>query len=253
MIGVPSKGRAGRSQTLAAVLGQGIDVPGHEVWIVCPAIEINAYRDAYPWVTYIWPQDGPGIGSARQTLLRHAREIGTGPFWMLDDDITSTSVKLVGGPMGKVALPHFLSMLDSVLVPYLNEKIALAGPNFRHRAWTDPYGVHMDVHLRNFIRVNPAAPIDYWPHLKEDLDVVLQALMAGWHTVLFNQFVFDSPQMGTSAGGCRDDYDAGLLDEACRALVEKWPGVVSLRITEEAQLTNRVDWREVRRRQEAIA
>lgn len=248
MIGVPSRGRAGKSATLDSLKHAG------EVWVVCPEDEVAAYREAYPWVYRFLPQTTPGIGVARQQLLTAARRSATGPYWMLDDDITAVAIRLVGGPLGNVVLPYFIQTLESVLVPYRNEKIALAGPNFRHRAWTDPYGVHMDKHLRNFIRVNPNAPIDYWPHLKEDLDVVLQSLLAGWHTVLFNQFVFDSPMMGTTKGGCRDDYDAGKLDEACKALVDKWPGVVSLRLDDKnARLTNRVDWREVRRRQEAFA
>jgi len=247
MIGVPSKGRAGKSVTLAALRDHG-----DEVWVVCPGDEIDVYRRAYPWITRIMEQSTPGIGTARQQLLTSARRNATGPFWMLDDDIEGTFERTGDGKLARTTLGALLYHMEVELLEMgtLTEgvgHIALAGPNFRHRAWVGP-DREWDKHLRNFVWVNTEAPIDYWPHLKEDLDVVLQALTSGWHTYRWNVYAFDSPRMGTSQGGCRDDYDSGKLDEACHALVEKWPDVVSLKLdTDTGHLTNRVDWRALRR------
>lgn len=239
MIVVPSYGRAGSSATLKAL--DGVE----NVIVAAVEEEADAYTAAYPLVPVTTVPRG--IGPARQAILQLARRSGWGPFWMIDDDILSTSIRLVGGPLGNVPMPYFIETLESVLAPYLNEKIALAGPNFRHRAWVDPYGVHMDKHLRAFVRVNPAAPFDYWPHLKEDLDATLTVLLRGWHTVMFNQFVFDTAQMGANDGGNSAAYERGELDEACKALVEKYPGVVSLRLNEETgQLESPVNWRRLR-------
>lgn len=244
MIGVPSKGRAGKSATLAALRG------AEDIWVVCPEDEIEDYRVAYPWVTGIWGQTHPGVGMARQQLLTLARLYDTGPFWMLDDDITGAFARRKDGKFDRMDLGAMIfEMMEYFETDTLGQqRVALAGPNFRHRAWSGP-GFEKDRHLRNFVWVNPEAPIDYWPHLKEDLDIVLQALTQGWATARTNLYAFDSPQMGTSQGGCRDDYDAGKLEEACRALVEKWPGVVELRIDPKtAQLTNRVNWKAARER-----
>jgi len=240
VIGVPSRGRAGKSATLEALRGRD------DVIVVCPPEEFGAYAAAYDF-EMIMP-DNPGIGIARQALLDHARDFNLGPFWMLDDDITGAFVrrddKLVRFDLYEALHSMENWLIDNVMDGY--HRVALAGPNFRHRAWSGP-DVEWDKHLRNVVWVNPDAPINYWPHLKEDLDVVLQSLLAGWHTIRWNSFAFESPHMGSTEGGCKPDYDAGKLDEACRALVEKYPDVVSLKLDmDTGQLTNRVDWRKLR-------
>lgn len=242
MIGVPSKGRAGKSATLAALRNRS------DVVLAVPPEEASAYLDAYAQAVVIHPV-APGIGHARQRLLEFAREQGTGPFWMLDDDITGAFERDEQTRLLRpTSINEIIGSMEWQMAALASEisGLALAGPNFRHRAWSGPE-MEWNKHLRNFVWVNPDAPIDYWPHLKEDLDVVLQALTKGWSTLLWNAYAFDSPQMGTSAGGCRDDYDAGKLDVACQALVEKWPGLVDLRLDgKTGRLTNRVNWKAVR-------
>lgn len=238
MIGVPSKGRAGKSATLAMLDEQD------EVTVAVPVEEQSVYESIYPHFA-ILPVEEPGIGNARQALLTAARNDEWGAFWMLDDDITGFFWR-VGRKLVRTEIGPALNLMEDVLSEQKVGPVALAGPQFRHRAWAGP-DVEVDKHLRNVVHVEPQAPIDYPPILKEDLDVVLQALTQGWHTVRFNLVAFDSPQMGTSQGGCREDYDAGKLDDACRALVERWPGLVEYDLDNKTgRLTNRVNWKAVR-------
>lgn len=243
---VPSKGRAGRSTTLSALSSEGFQA----VTVCTTPSEESRYRESYASQGWTFIQQGrPGIQGARQAILETARERGEGFIWMLDDDITSVSQR-VGSSYPKMAFKAALATIESD-ARAIQEKeadrrtIAMVGPQFRHRAWAGP-DYEWDVHLRNFILINPWH-VEYWDHVKEDLDVVLQYLAKGFNTLRFNSYAFDSPTMGTLAGGCSEDYAAGALDEATRALVEKWPGVVSMRLNPRTgYVENRVNWKRAR-------
>jgi hypothetical protein len=245
MIAVPSRGRSGKSATLEALRGRA------DVVIVAPVDDVEAYESAYDDFLVV-PQTGKGIGGARQDILDFARAHDTGPYWMLDDDITAVFER-DGVRFHKIHIDTALAFMEQQIAYVDAQLLALAGPQFRHRAWTGD-DVERDKHLRNFVRVNPAAPIEYWPWLKEDLDVVLQSLLAGWHTLRFNSIAFESPQMGSTPGGCQPDYAAGLLDEACQRLAGKYPGIVKVKLNmTTGAIESPVDWREVRRRQAVLA
>lgn len=238
---VPSKGRSGHSATLSSLSEEGVQ----DVWIVTPPGETQKYEDTYRvecvggW--QVIPQAGDGIWGARQTALQHARAEGT-RFWMLDDDITGAFWR-EGSKLKRTRLSTVMHAMDEKAATVV---VAMYGPNFRHRAWTGP-PAEWDVHLRNFVNVDPAVTADYWDNVKEDLDFVLQLLTSGLHTVRFNAWAFESPRMGTTEGGCWDDYAGGALDEATLALRDKWPGLVEVTLDEaNGYVTNRVDWRAVR-------
>lgn len=240
MIGVPSKGRAGKSPTLASLADRT------DVVIAAIPSEEDAYVEAYPNAVILRTE--PNVGTARQDLLDFARHYGTGPFWMIDDDILGVYERYDGRHFRPIEISDALTRMESAITEAADDRLALAAPHFRHRAWSGP-DVEFNKNLRNWMYVNPAAPFAYWKHLKEDLDAVLQVLLAGWHTMRFNSIAFTAPLMGSLPGGCADDYAAGRLDAACQHLASKYPGIVSLKLSDTTgQLESPVNWREVARR-----
>lgn len=238
---VPSKGRAGRSATLSSLSAE--EHPA--VWIVTPPEETAAYRDTYGsqsgW--HVVPQAGDGIWGARQSILDHARIEGR-RFWMLDDDCTGAFWR-EGHRLKRSSLWSVMLAMEDV-VRARRVAVAMYGPNFRHRAWSGPV-TEWDVHLRNFVNLDPAIPFDYWDNVKEDLDMVLQIITSGRHTLRFNAYAFDSPRMGTTDGGCWDDYLTGALDVASHELPGRWPGLVSMELDQKSgYVTNRVNWKAAR-------
>jgi hypothetical protein len=63
----------------------------------------------------------------------------------------------------------------------------------------------------------------------EDTDLCLQALSAGWCTVLINTFLAWKPQTMTRKGGNTDTlYEGDGRLKMARALERMWPGVVTV-------------------------
>ncbi len=244
---VPSKGRAGRASTLRSLSEEAHPA----VWIVTPPEETQQYQEAYGsqsgW--HVVPQRGEGIWGARQSILEHARveafAAGGQRFWMLDDDCTGAFWRDAAYRLKRSSLSAIMTNMEDV-VRRFEAPAAMYGPNFRHRAWSGP-ATEWDVHLRNFVNVDMAIPFDYWDNVKEDLDMVLQIITSGRHTLRFNAYAFDSPRMGTTEGGCWDDYLTGALDVASQLLPQRWPGLVSLELDDASgTVTNRVNWKAVR-------
>lgn len=238
---VPSRGRAGGSSTLRTLSEEGV----RDVWMMTPPEETRRYEAEYDRPALAQP--GKGIGDARQAILTHAREEGLERYWMLDDDITGTFYRRGATRLVRESLVVVLSKMEHAIDGSGVQRVAAFGPEFRHRAWSGPPTV-WDVNLRNFVCVNTAAPANYLPILKEDLDFALQVINAGWHTLRFNAFAFDSPRMGTTEGGCFDDYAAGLLDDSSKVLAERWPGIISLGLNADGYVESRVDWKALRSR-----
>lgn len=236
---VPSKGRAGRSATLRALAEEG----RQNVHVVVPPGEVVDYAEAtgHPgW--HVTRQVGRGIWDARQTILMDARSRGVERFWMVDDDTTGTFRQTTNG-FHRMPMSEAMEEMEARIT---NPDVKMFGPNFRHRAWQG-LSDETDVHLRNFICIRSDAPANYWDNVKEDLDFLLQVLTQGYHTIRFNEYAFDSPHMGTTEGGCWDDYLAGATDVASHALAAKWPGLVKVDLNMKAgYVTNRTSWAKVR-------
>lgn len=241
---VPSKGRAGHSATLTALIQEGHS----DVTVVVPSGERASYTAVHD--VRVIQQTSMGIGDARQTALTDARKREVETFWILDDDIRGCYRRRVGAT--SFYRCDFRTLMDGIeawikeWAPVQSEPaLKMAGPQFRHRAWAGP-GWEWDKHLRNFVLIRTDVEAAYWPWVKEDLDFVLQVLGAGYRTLRFNEWAFDSPAMGSTEGGCFDDYARGALEDASRRLVDRWPGVVSMRLNERTgYIENVVDWKAV--------
>ena len=255
---VPSKGRVETSATLRALESESYP----DVRVIVPPAEVDTYAARWKaqsggtatsgW--HVSAQRGTGIQGARQTILEDARWSGDRNVWMLDDDISAVLRRKALPPGYGFERVTFEQAFDAMVTTVALDgpdlvngyEIALAGPQFRQYAWSGP-DVAVDVHLRNFILLDTAAPIEYPEYLKEDLDVVLQAITKGWHTLRFSSYAFTSPTMGTLDGGCSDDYADGLLEDATARIANRWPGIVTVVHDKKLdKFVNRVNWRKAR-------
>lgn len=236
MIVVPSRYRAGKSATLEA-LG-----PDDNLIIATPADEVEAYSAAYPNVPIM--EVPHGIGLARQAILTRAREEDWGRFWMIDDDITGTYRRTMHNLMRPCSMQDVLRGVS--LIIGAEPRLAIAGINWQHRAWNAPI-VETDRHVGAMVNIDPAAPIDYWDQHGEDLDVVLQAITGGWHTVRLSRWGYSTPSGGTVDGGAKPDYDAGKMEEGILALAAKWPFVEAVLDKKSGRLVAKVNWKALER------
>lgn len=234
MIVVPTRGRAGRSATLDVLAG------GADVIIATPDDNADAYADAYP-NTPIVPVPH-GIGKARQVILERARYEGWGRFWMIDDDITGVFRRLEDNLLRACPMREALQAVEREIEPLRANRIAIAGLCWRQRAWSAPRA-EFDRHVGAIVLIDPAAPVNYWERHGEDLDLVLQALAAGWSTVRFATYAYTTPSGGTVDGGAKPDYDAGAQEEGVLALAAKWPHVEARLSNRTGRLQARVDWK----------
>lgn len=230
---VPSVGRAGKSPTIDALKRRA------NVMVATP--EVEEYEDAYPWLTHVL-RVPYGVGKARQAVLEHARSKGWAPFWMIDDDILTVYAREADGPkLHRTALIPMLDSMDEFIGRPVN--VALAGPNWRQRAWSSP-AVEEDRHVGAIVRVNPEAPITYPEHMGEDLAVVMQAILAGWHTMRLSLWAYTTPAPATVDGGCRADYAAGRMEEGILTLVNQYPDFLSPELSvSTGTMRAKVDWK----------
>lgn len=245
---VPSRGRVGRSSTLTSLAEEE-----HRDVVICtPPAERRAYRGQYAGLGWtVIAQDGEGIGPARQSILSHARLAGLDRFWMIDDDTRGAYIREGATRFKRSSISVIAAEMEAAISAMEQggaRGIAMFGPQFRHRAWGGDT-LEVDVHLRNFVCASTDIEGDYWPLVKEDLDMVLQVITQGRHTVRFNVYAFDSPRMGTVDGGCFDDYAAGALDVATELLPKRWPGLVTIHLNPDTgYVENRVNWKAARSR-----
>ncbi len=237
MIIVPTRYRAGKSATLAALQGRDY------VLIATPADEVDAYAAAYPNTPVM--EVPHGIGIARQVILEHMRLFGA-PFWMLDDDITG-AYGTTPHPDGTrrlhaVDIAEVVNGIEAVIAANGWERVAVAGPNWRHRAWSAP-AIEEDRHVSQFVRIDPNGPANYWPHFAEDIEFCIKSILAGWHTYRINLFGFSSPQNGTLEGGCKPDYDNGAMEAGLSALAAEYPFVSTGLNNKTGLLKADIDWK----------
>lgn len=233
---VPSKGRAGQSATLTSMSRDGVSAS-----VLVPDAEASSYRAAHPDHNVIGTTM-EGIGPTRQEILRQARVDGHPYIWLIDDDITGMFWRW-SGKFHSAPWPDALGWMAKEVGSW--PTVAVAGPNHRQYAWSGPEHV-ANRGLRDVVLLKTDGPWDYWPFYLEDLDICLQALSAGSHTLRFNTVAYSAPGMGTLPGGCYDGYQAGALEDARRALHDRWeqlaPGLLSMLLHPKGYIQTKVKW-----------
>lgn len=230
---VPSKGRA--EYNLTARMFAKDEVPFR---LVIEEAEYDQY--AKRWgedrLLVLPFSDAGTVVPARNWIREHAEAEGHKRHWQFDDNIRSM-IRLWGEKRLYVRAGIALRVCEDFTERYTN--VAISG--FQYSMFvpesrsTYPWILNCRVYSASLI--NHAMPFWWRGKYNEDTDLCLQALSAGWCTILIQAFLADKiwtmkmsgGNTDTLYGGKRSDQiepDDGRLRMA-RSLERMWPGVVT--------------------------
>lgn len=170
-----------------------------------------------------------GSTPARNWIWEHAIAAGSARHWILDDNIrgvwrrwNARKIRCDSGVAFR-ACEDFVDRYENVGIAGLN--YFMFAPNKIRLA---PF--FLNVHVYSCMLIRNDLPQRWRGRYNEDVDLCLQVLTAGYCTILFNAFLAWKEQTMKMKGGntaeIYGEQDSRL--RATRALVRKWPGVVSL-------------------------
>ncbi len=169
--------------------------------IVEPGEEQRAYAAAYPLLRIRTLTDvNRGVAFARNGAKQHAQADRCAWWWLLDDDLYEFRAE--SGPVTPaVALSGAEAMIAGA------RKVALAGLQSGGTP-TGQFVYNRGVYCG--IAVNSGAIPELWWRedllLKEDTELCLRVLTAGWNTLLVTAYSFRMPACGTEPGGLFETY-----------------------------------------------
>lgn len=238
---IATKGRAGKSATVAALLSDGLPFS-----LFVEPQDAAAYQEAYPGVSLlILEQDSQGIGYARQAVLEHARETGLPWYWMLDDDITAF-YQVVKGRNVKVGARVALAGAQGLFAEFVD--VAQAGLEYQQFAWAarrpvvfNSYcDVAVCIHTERTRMIRYRSEVD----MKEDRDFTLQVRSMGYRTARVCCYAFAAPKNGSNAGGLFEAYASdGREANASRVMASLWPGVCRPIVKPDGRHDVKIDWK----------
>src|SRR5262249_32265540 len=150
-----------------------------------------------------------GLGSipARNWIQQHAISEGHARHWQLDDNIVDVRRLWKGRRIPCAAGPALRSVED---FSDRYENVGVSGLNYQMfvtSATASPFFVN--VHVYSCTLVNHEMGLKWRGRYNEDTDLCLQALSAGWCTVLFNVFMADKQRTMKMGGGNSDELYQG--------------------------------------------
>jgi hypothetical protein len=227
---VPTKGRHESALTIKFLLRDGVPFRA-----VVEEAELDPYRRVVGdgGEILVLPEAGRGLLYARNWIRDHAEAEGHERHWQLDDNIAQIRRLYRGERIPCASGPAFAALED---LSDRYENVALSGFNYQMFVLPSWPPMRVNVHVYSATLVNHAAPFRWRLLYNDDTDLCLQALVAGWTTILVNAFMIAKMPTMTVRGGNTDsggpiNYQGDGRLRMARVLEEAWPGIVS------------VDWR----------
>lgn len=225
---IPSKGRAATPLTARMLERDGVPF-----FVVVEPQERDEYARAVGAErVLVLPFSNLGQGSipARNWIKDHATAAGHARHWQLDDNIEYCR-RLYRGKRIERDSGVALRVVEDFADRY--ENVAIAGLNYTMFVFPSgkrgipPY--FLNVHVYSCSLVLNSAPLRWRGRYNEDTDLCLQALAAGWCTVLVNAFQCHKiATMVMKGGNTAELYKGDGRLKMARALERAWPGVVSV-------------------------
>lgn len=194
----------------------------------------------------VLPSSGAGLASTRNHVLGLLRAGVYGEsVWMLDDDVRWLGIvsdrKVVRADAG--------SVLAQAQAIFELHRVAIGALEYQQFAWSakNPIrvsGGYCDVCV--WLHADRARGLEYDPAvtLKEDRDLVLQALSMRKVVARSTHTAFSAPANGSNEGGLHALYQqSGAELAAVDGMVAKWPGVVTRVTKSSGRVDAKIDWR----------
>jgi hypothetical protein len=219
---VISKGRSKSCLTADFMLRDGVDFR-----LVIEPQEFKDYAAVYDKkILLVLPFSNLGLGSipARNFVWEHALKTGADRHWIFDDNIRGTGYWWKGRRT-RINANLAISQVEEFTDRY--ENIAIAGMNYDTFVFSSTAPYLRNVHVYSNLLIRNDLPFRWRGRYNEDTDLCLQALTAGWCTVLFNAFMIYKMQTMKMKGGNSDQlYQGDGRLEMARSLERAWPYVV---------------------------
>lgn len=234
---IPSKGRFDKCQTALLLEQAGLNYK-----IVVEPQELDAYQSRFGSEKVIsLPENDRGISFSRQWIL----EQNDNWYWQIDDDIRYF-YQTIKNRNVKVSADVALSGAEKIIRS--SDNVALGALAYSQFAWSSDVSVKYNTYcyITVLIDGNVKAFANYDPSLilKEDVDMTLQVLSAGFRTAQVQTFSHAVPKMGSNKGGLQAAYaQEHLIKQDVERLSEKYPEVIKPIIKRNGSLDARVNWR----------
>jgi hypothetical protein len=231
---VPTKGRWDTPLTIRFL--QQDEVPFR---IVVRPDEVNEYAklvDASQIL--VLPSTVTNLMETRNWIRDVAEQEGHKRHWQLDDN-SRRVYRLWYGQRIPCDSGPALRCVEDFSDRYRN--VGVSGLNYKMFGLPNLTAYFLNAHVYSCTLVNHEMPLRWRLVYNDDTDLCLQALAAGWATVLVNTFLIDKlPTMIVKGGNTDDLYKIGESSELegpyagdgrrqmARALERAWPGVVTV-------------------------
>ena len=228
---IPSKGRAGESQTAKMFDKYGVDYN-----VVVEPQDVAAYSETIdPERLVVLPKNDQGLVYARNFCKDHSIEAGAKRHWQFDDDI-SMMRRLHKG----YRLPVQANMAVAIAEEFTDRYENIALTSFNHLGFLACNGstvgqfppFYLNVRCYTVFLVLNSLPNRWRFRYNEDTDMTLQVLAAGWCTIMLNAFHMQTGPTNsggkttTKKGGQEFVYANDGRLKMARDLERVWPGVV---------------------------
>lgn len=217
-----SKGRSDICLT-----GQLFQRDGVPFRLVVEPQEFDDYAKHFPKdIILTLPFSNLGLGGipARNWVWQHAKASGAERHWIWDDNISATLYFWKGR---RVVCNANLAMTEVEKFTDRYTNIAIAGMNYESFTFQSTTPFIRNCRVYSNLLIKNDLPFEWRGRYNEDTDLTLQALTAGWTTVLFNVFMIRKMRTMTMKGGNTDQLYAGDGRlEMARSLERAWPYVV---------------------------
>jgi len=224
---IPSKGRAGRSETARLFDSEGVPY-----LVVVEPQEVDAYAQRIDKSKLVvLPENDQGLVYSRNFCKQHSIDSGAERHWQFDDDI-----RLIGRMYKRYRLridagialaecENFVERYENVGLASLNH-IGFLPPKMR----IPPF--YLNARCYTCFLMWNELPNTFRNRYNEDTDMTLQVLAAGYCTILFNTFYMQTGSTNSggkitvATGGQADHYAGDGRLRMSRAMEVQWPRIV---------------------------
>jgi hypothetical protein len=217
--------------------------------IVVEPQDVQAYRAVFdrPNIDFlVLAQNDGGIEFVRQSILEEARENGTEYYWQIDDNVKAF-IRKDGKEKTPAKAVDVFKYIEDLVDKY--DHVALAAPQHEVIAHWATEDFMFNKGTWACVLTNTKTGINYTKGMPiiEDLDFILQHLIAGWNTIVSNKFCMVKPQSGkTKVGGLQYAYTT-VYEQMIHKLLDKYPEHTKLNDRGARGINIRTAWRHFKR------
>jgi hypothetical protein len=232
---IPSKGRGTTAPFLKRL--KKTEHPSHlkSFTIVVEPQDLELYRKTFPEFSYlVLDKNNQGIAYTRNFIKHHSIQNQEAGFWQIDDDIRQFNVHYFGTKASEKVTSNYLGVLQSSADVLLGlPRLAIGGLDYSKYALTANQRrikFHLICSVDSVVFINNlyAHNLHYRKNTKEDRDIVLQALEAGYLTCRLTKFSFMHVANGGIKGGLHSEYKNGAELRWIQSMITQWPQYCSV-------------------------